>query len=162
MSRYNLFRDDDISYTTDIGLLMYAHDLITSYKKQHAVAVLMDRLWDNKEVWLWLMTTPNLTIGLHGWTHRDYSLVSSTDAIEDIQRSLAYWSEHTAAYPHVPQLAIFFPPWNKTSPALERACYATGLRVDVRWKKDSDVYGFHSWELLLQDRKRKLEEALRA
>lgn len=160
MSRYSLFRDDDISVTTDIGLLIKAHELVTDYGGRHAVALLMKDLWDNKEVWLWLMTTPNLVVGLHGWTHRDYSVLQSTEIIADIELSLTYWREHIGAYPEAPQIDTFFPPWNRSSPALERACYATGLKLDTRWKKDSDVYGFHSWELILPERRAKLVEAL--
>lgn len=160
MRRYTLFRDDDVSVTTDIGLLMRAHDLIVSHGKTHAVGVLMERLWDAKEVWLWLMTTPGLIVGLHGWRHEDYSTWPTTSIVTDIQRSLDYWRERSGAYPEAPQITTFFPPWNRVSPALEQACRVTGLTLDARWKKGG-VFGFHSWELVLPEREGKLARALR-
>lgn len=162
MSRYNTFRDDDISVTTDIGLLMKTHDLIISYGKIHTVSVLMKDLWDNKEVWLWLMTAKNLSVGLHGWTHLDYSRQPFEICLLDIRRSLDYWQEHTGAYPDAPRISMFYPPWNRSSMELELACRDCGLVLDNRWKKDTPVYGFHSWEMFLPDRWAALEKALRA
>ena len=159
MSRYHTFRDDDISVTTDIGLLMKTHALIRKYGKTHTVAVQMERLWENKEIWFFLMTAEGLVVGLHGWDHSDYSAVVSP--VEEISQSLHYWKLHTGAYPEAPQIKKFFPPWNRVSADLQRACELCNLELDNRWKKDTGVYGFHSWEMLDPERFGKLEKALR-
>jgi hypothetical protein len=160
--RYTVFRDDDISVTTDIGLLMKAHEIITSHGREHTVAVLMDGLWDNKEVWLWLMTAKNLRVGLHGWTHRDYGKESRGVCLAVITRSIHYWNSHAGAYRDAPKITTFYPPWNRTGPELEAACAEVGLTVSTDWKKSSNVFGFHSWELVLPERVADLERALEA
>lgn len=160
--KYTLFRDDDVSYTTDWRLLDESHRLITTAGGTHAVAVLMDRLWDNKETWLWLMTAPDLKIGLHGWRHDDYSKLSRQRIVGYINRSLDYYRDHTGHYPNAPQIDTFYPPWNRVSDELRSACEECGLILDSRWKKGSDVYGFHSWELIIPSRRQRLEKALRS
>jgi len=160
MAKYTLFRDDDISVTSNIVLLRQVHDLFLKHNKIHTVAVLMDRLWENKEIWYWLMTAKNLRVGLHGWTHIDYGRNTEAATIADIRQSLAYWNSHYDRGKNVPPLIdTFYPPWNSVSAELESACAATGLTLDARM--GGEVFNFHYWSC--QDAKymKQLEEALR-
>jgi hypothetical protein len=161
MGRYHTLRNDDVSVTTDIHLLMETHRIATERGIIHACGVLMDRLWDNKEVWLFLNATPGLVVALHGLTHADYSTLGTEVIVQDIQSSLAYWERWSRPYKNRPQITSFFPPWNRVSPNLEEACRLTGLKLDSRWKSDG-VWGGHSWEYLLPDRRAKLIKALEA
>lgn len=160
MNRYHTFRDDDVSYTTDIHLLMLAHDLIVSRGKLHTVAVQMERLWDNKEVWFFIMTAQHLRVGLHGWDHSDYSKKPYGEIDVHLRRCKEHWESHVRAYPDAPKISTFYPPWNRVSDDLRKACHAHGLLIDDRWKGNTGVYGFHSWELIEPQRRRKLERAL--
>lgn len=156
---YTLFRDDDISYTSDIHLVMKAHDIITKNGHIHTVAVQMYRLWECKEIWFWLMTAKNLAIGLHCWEHDDYSAMSAQKASEHIKRSLEYWKDKRHPSYNPPKIKTFFPPWNKTSDQLMQACTLNGLRLDSR--VGGEVYGFHYWELIYPERVKRLEDACR-
>lgn len=160
--KWHTFRDDDISVTTDWRLLDETHALIVRHGRTHTVAVQMERLWENKEVWFWLMRTKGLVVGLHGWRHDDYSRMNSDAAESWIHASLKYWQEHTGAYPNAPKITTFYPPWNRVGPDLEAACSRCGLTLDARWKKDTGVYGFHSWEMQDPERWKELERALKA
>lgn len=158
-SCYSLFRDDDISFTTDWRLLQEAHDIIVRAGRVHTVAVLMFDLWENHEVWYWLMTAKNLRIGLHGWRHSDYGAMPQAEIEADIRRSLDYWREHTVNYRNPPSIESFYPPWHRSGPALEAACKACGLALDAR--KSAPVYCFHSWELIQPEPRARLEKAVR-
>jgi peptidoglycan/xylan/chitin deacetylase (PgdA/CDA1 family) len=155
-----LYRDDDISVTSDCRLLREVHELFLKYNRIHTIAVLMKDIWDNKEVWYWLMTTPNLQIGLHGWTHKDYSIISEEEIRDDFNLCFEYWkfriSENKKEY--IP-IKTFFPPWNKISNTLIKVCAEFGLDLDYR--KGGDVYNFHYWALYEPVRMRRLEEALK-
>ena len=157
---YHTFRDDDISFTSDIGLLMQTHELIVSKGKVHTIAIQMERLWDNKEIWFFVMTARNLAVGLHGWDHSDYSRMSMTEILDHLRRCREHWDSHVGHYPNAPKITTFYPPWNRVSDELRQACQACGLTVDNRWKRGSGVYGFHSWELIDPIRRKKLERAL--
>lgn len=161
MPAYTLFRDDDISYTSNINLLMETHELFLKHDRQHLVTVQMYRLWENKEVWFWLMTAKNLAVGLHGWEHDDYSLMPEHNAAEQIKKSLDYWQTVSARGGYqAPPITTFYPPWNHVSHTLDVAVRKCGLLLDSRWR--APVYGFHYWELIDPARREALEKALRS
>lgn len=156
---FKLYRDDDISVTSDLGLLMKVHEQFIRYNRIHTVAVVMKDIWQNKEIWYWLMTARNLDVGLHGWEHRDYSRMDLIDIEGDITMSLEYWNHCRARgkYPHK-QIEVFYPPWNKISPALQKACDEFSLALDNR--VGGEVFNFHYWACT--DRHMdQLQEALR-
>lgn len=154
-----LYRDDDICVTSNVTLLRQVHDLFIKHNKIHTVAVQMKDIWDNKEVWYWLMTAPNLEVGLHGWEHKDYGVMPYSEIYSDIERSINYWNTHIVKGKyHQKPLKKFFPPWNSSSYRLEEACEKFGLTVDTR--VGGEVYNFHYWALQDKDRMKKLEDTL--
>ena len=162
MGKFHTFRNDDVGFTSDWRLLDQAHLMIRNAGKRHVIAVLMERLWDNKEIWFWLMDhADEIEIGLHGWQHHDYSTRAIDDIHDDIRRSLELWNNHRKAYPAAKPLTVFYPPWNRVGQPLIDACAANGMTVDAAWKKDTGVYGFHSWELMNEVRLNDLRRALK-
>lgn len=157
MTRY---RDDDISKYTDINLITKIHSLFIKYNKIHTVTLEMSGLWDNKVIWYWLMTTPNLDIGLHGWEHKDYSQLDYSEIYFDLKSSLNYWNFNIARGKYEPKtIKVFYPPWNKTSENLERVCRDLGLEVDNR--EGGEVYNLHWWAFIDEDRFTRLEKCLK-
>ena len=155
-----IFRDDDISKFTDIGLITKIHSLFLKYNKTHTVAVEMDGLWENKAIWYWLMTAPNLYVGLHGWTHKDYSILPKEDIELDIQKSISYWNYNIERGKYKPkELKVFYPPWNKRSSLLEEICGKHGLRVHC--EVGGGTYNFHWWTFTGTEDWGKLEELLK-
>jgi len=148
---FNLYRDDDVNKYTDMELMERIHKLFLESNKIHTVAVEMEDLWESKEVWYWLMTTPNIDVGLHGWTHKDYSALSYEEIRKDIQQALDYWNMHIkmAGYKERP-IKVFFPPWNRVSQRLRDACANLKMKVDDR--VGGEVYNFHWWTF--RDKKR--------
>lgn len=157
---YTLYRDDDISVTSDIQLLMEVHDLFVKHGKIHTVAVLVKDIWENKEVWYWLMTSSNLRIGLHGWDHKDYGRAGYSEIQSDIQRCLEYLHDKAKKGKYEsPYVDTFYPPWNSVGPDLSKICQLYGLQCDARI--GPPVFNFHYWAC--QDKKHMdaLEEALK-
>lgn len=154
-----LWRDDDISVTTDATLLVKIHELFVKYHKTHTVAVQMKDIWENKEVWYFLMTAPNLNIGLHGWEHTDYSRIPRAEIKHELSMALDYWNFMIARGNYEPKpLSVFYPPWNKINEDLVDVCKELGLRVDNR--VGGDVFNFHSWEFIYPERLKHLEASL--
>lgn len=120
----------------------------------------MYRLWENKEVWYFLMTAKNLAVGLHCWEHKDYGTLSREVLREDISKSLEYWNSHVSRGGYSPpEITVFFPPWNSSSSDLESVCEEFALCVDTR--RGGPVFNFHYWELVDQSRVQNLEKAAR-
>jgi peptidoglycan/xylan/chitin deacetylase (PgdA/CDA1 family) len=160
MGRWNHFRDDDINCYTDVGLLREVHELIVSHGKVHTVAVEVENIWRSKSVWFFLMTARNLDVVLHGWDHSDYSKLDRLTIYEHLEKSLRYWNEHSAAYDHPHPLKVWCPPWNLVSHEMKDVSIELGLTIDSRWKGETEVYGFHYWEMRCPLRLNKLKSAL--
>jgi hypothetical protein len=119
----------------------------------------MRGLWDNKVIWYWLMTAPNLDIGLHGWIHEDISNTPIEHIRNTIQKSLDYWNFHIQRGKYEPKIIkVYYPPWNKSSDDLGGVCRELGLEVDNR--VGGEVYNFHWWTFIDEDRFTQLEKKL--
>ena len=155
-----IWRDDDVNVYADIDTLKRIQALFNKYDKVHTVAILMKDLWEGKGVWYWLMTTPNLDIALHGSEHKDYSVMSYDEICYDLLRTFHYWKEHTVQGGYgLRSIRVFYPPWNKVSDNLRRACAEFNLKVNDSVDL-AEVYNFHWWEMIDPDNLKKLEEEL--
>jgi len=149
-----LHRDDDPNVYTDMYLFKQLHEKFIEAKQVHTVAVIMKDLWQNHALFYYLLTAPYLEIGLHGWEHKDYSLLSYKECFADLKKSLNYWFENgirilgSDRIPEGKNIKIFFAPWNKTSGSIELACSDLGLKFcDIRkgrWE-DYNIRSFHWW-----------------
>ena len=155
---YELYRDDDISVTTDIILFKQVNDLFIKHNKIHTCAVQMAGLWDNKEIWYLLNLHSNIEVGLHCWEHVDYSKLAYDEIVKDINKCLDYWNTKCAksfGKDKAKKINTLFPPWNAISPELEKACNDRGLKLDARI--GPPVYNFHYWSCINPDKMKGLE-----
>ena len=140
-----IFRDDDINKYADVTTLLRVQEIFDKHSKVHTVTLVMEDLWESRGVWEWLLTTPGLDIALHGWRHRDYSVLSYAEAKVEIDRALSYWRSNVLRMHKERPITVFYPPWNKVSPNLKKACDACGLKVNDS-VDPSQVYNLHWWE----------------
>lgn len=162
-----LFRDDDINIYTDMGIFTRVHDLFDKHNKVHTIAVEMRDLWESKDIFYYIAMKRNIKVGLHGWTHKDYSKLSFEECNHDIEKSLNYWNGNRNRM-ITPEMAAhesnridtFYPPWNRVSDNLIRACERNGLKVDARYSLP-EVYIFHFWAMIEGNRIKELEELLK-
>lgn len=156
---YKMFRDDDICITSNSELIYRVHNLFIKHNKIHTIAVLMDNIWDNKEIWYWMMTAKNLEICLHGWTHTDFSKMTEQEIREDLTKCFDYWKMRLECHkkPYI-EIKKFLPPWNRVSDTLKKVCSEFGLEVDNR--VGGEVYNFHYWALYDTYRMDELDKVL--
>ncbi len=155
-----IWRDDDVGKFTDITTIMRIQELFRKHNEIHTVVVLMEDLWESHGVWEWLMTTPDLDIALHGWTHESFRDFSFAQARDVFARCLDYWKMHTGRIGRDIPIKVWYPPWNEINDEVKMACDHVGLE----WNDsvdESQVYNFHWWEFIGGRGLGKLEEILK-
>ena len=148
-----IYRDDDINVYTDAFKFKELHEEFIKRGEIHTVAVIMKDLWENHALFYYLATAPYLEIGLHGWEHKDYSLLSYEECYEDIEKAIEYWkSNATRMVGYAKPITTFFAPWNHESALIRGACCDSGLKFCNVKKGEwngKDVRSFHHWYLEL-------------
>jgi hypothetical protein len=144
-----IWRDDDINVYTDAFRFKELHERFIKKNQVHTVAVIMKDLWENHALFYYLATAPLLEIGLHGWEHKDYSLLTYDECCQDIQKSIAYWNENSNRMVGTSKpIETFFAPWNHESPDIKRACESLGIKFcsvkSGEWE-GKKVKSFHHW-----------------
>jgi len=144
-----LFRDDDISVYTCLYTFKEIHKKFIESNQIHTVAVIMKDLWLNQGIFYYLATVPFLEIGLHGWEHKDYSILSYEECITDLAQSLNYWQENSIRMiGKAKKISTFFAPWNRESKNIKDACSDLGLKFcNIRKGKweNYNIKSFHWW-----------------
>lgn len=144
-----LFRDDDISVYTCLCTFKQIHKKFIDNNQIHTVAVIMKDLWQNQGIFYYLATAPLLNIGLHGWEHKDYSILSYQECYDDLKKSLDYWNKNCdRMIGKHKNIDIFFAPWNKEGDNIKKTCNDLGLKFcNVRKGKweDYNIKSFHWW-----------------
>jgi len=154
-----LYRDDDINVYTNAFVFKDLHQRFIAKKQVHTVAVLMKDLWENHALFWYLATAPFLEIGLHGWTHVDYSKLDYKTCFNDLKKSLDYWENNVKRMFVITELLeekkikTFFAPWNRESEEIKKACKDVGLRFcnikGGEWE-GYKVKSFHWWSATMR------------
>lgn len=149
-----LYRDDDCNVYTDVFLFKTLHEEFIKRKEVHTVAVIMKDLWENHALFYYLVTAPYMDVELHGWEHKDYSLLTEKECREDIERALNYWMSNAIRMTGKPPRPIttFFAPWNHEGESIKSACEYYGLKFCSVKKGEWEgynVHSFHHWYLEL-------------
>lgn len=144
-----IWRDDDISVHTDICQFKDLHKKFMEAGQTHTVAVIMKDLWDNHSIFFYLATMPYLEIGLHGWEHKDYSILEYDEIYADLKKSMQYWQENSdRMIGHHKEIKTFFAPWNREGDNIKKVCSDLGLNFcNVKgglWN-GYKVKSFHYW-----------------
>lgn len=153
-----IFRNDDISKTTDLKQFKAVHALFNKYKVTHTIALICKDIEDNKQLVKYLKQQKNIDIQVHAWEHYDFTLEPvrlSEDLPKCVELITRLFKKPT----------ILYPPWNKSD--LRVAHIARQLGLEVSNKKISlsqylegkpgEVINFHSWDKECKD----LEAALK-
>ena len=144
-----ILRDDDINYLTCAHAFKELHQKFIDKKQVHTVAVLMKDLWENHSLFYYLATAPYIEIGLHGWDHKDYSVMSYETCYQDLKKSLDYWKENSdRMIGFHKDIKIFFAPWNRENDNIKKACADLNLQFcnvkKGRWNGQK-IRSIHHW-----------------
>jgi hypothetical protein len=161
-----IYRDDDANLYTNSYQFKKIHEQFLKEGKTHTAAVLMKDLWQNHALFYYLATAPSLEIGLHGWEHKDYSLLSYEECYEDIKKSLDYWNENSLRMVgNSKRIDTFFAPWNREGENIKKACQDLGLKFcnigRGPWE-DKEIISMHWWNCMRLEDKFTINELLDA
>ncbi len=154
-------RDDDIDVHTKLSNLKKIHELFKKYNTVHAIAVICDKIEKNIEVVNYIKSEPLFEIWAHGWNHVDYRQLDEGSIINHIVKCKLKLLEVFGVVP-----THFAPPWNWTSPTLEKVCEKYGMKVShekislLQYLKSSTtdaLINIHHWSDECDD----LEDALK-
>lgn len=116
-----IWRDDDV-LMDDRGLdaLLLVDDLLQQFGQLHTVAVIAETLTPAVAA---VLRERRMSAQVHCWRHDDLSVdVAARAQLSDAVRAIA---DAVGVRP-----TVLYPPWNRTSPALEAVAAELGLRVD--------------------------------
>lgn len=148
-----IWRDDDILWGGDaaspagpLARLAQVDDLFQKYGLTHTVAVLASTLTPDVVA---LLKERRMDVQLHAWKHDDLSV--SVEGRDDLRKAVDRIEELFGKRP-----TTIYPPWNRTSTALERTARDMGLVVsrdkvslggylDYAHVHRSLVINFHYW-----------------
>ena len=159
-----IFRDDDANVYTNAYQFKKLQEQFNAEGKVHTAAILMKDLWQNHALFHYLATTPNLEIGLHGWEHKDYSVLSYEECYEDLKKSLEYWKTNSTRMTGMcKDIKVFYAPWNRKGDNIERTCRDLGLKFcnvkNGEWE-GNEVKSFHWWNIMNVGDKYTIDEIL--
>ena len=157
-----IWRDDDISISTDLAVLKPVHDIFKKHIVLHTVAVIAEDIGLNVELVEYLKRE-NFNVQLHCWKH--YNLVENIDKLKtDIGKALETFENCGFERP-----TTLYPPWNITNNAVNCLLWDE-FKLKVSNQKCSlsyyvakngnvgvDVVNFHYWDGECKD----LDEALK-
>ena len=157
-----IFRDDDISVSTDLAVLKPIHNLFKQAIVMHTVAVIAKDIDQHPKLVNYLKTQ-NFDIQLHCWEH--YNLVENYDKLKvDIGKAIDMFEKCGFDRP-----TILYPPWNITSNKVNVLLWdefklgVSNIKCSLSYycandgNVEPDVINFHYWDGECKD----LPEALR-
>ncbi len=145
-----IWRDDDVSYLTDLKRFKMVHDIFNQYQVKHTIAVIAKDLEKNPELIEYIKRQDNIEVQLHCWEHIDF-----TDNAKLLHDHFRLGSKTLmdvfGKYP-----TILYPPWNRANEETQSIASKHGLTVSnvkislsqyvrTMGTVGEDVVNFHYW-----------------
>lgn len=142
-----IWRDDDILWkASTLEQLLRVDDLLKQYRQPHTIAILAESLTPAIAN---VIVERRMIPQLHAWQHDDLSV--DAKARGELAQAITKIEELCGRRP-----MVLYPPWNRTSPALEAVARELGLIVssvklslEQYIRADGDVdcetINFHYW-----------------
>ena len=142
-----IWRDDDIGADTRIATLEAVDDLFQRYGLPHTIAVIAKDL-DTRPDLIEFIRERRMVVQLHCWDHDD--LTVDATARSDLARAV------DLIECHLTRPTVLYPPWNRSTPAVEAIAAELGLTVSHRKVSlsqyiraggdvEEDTVNFHFW-----------------
>lgn len=157
MKKTITWRDDDLSVTTKLADFKKIHSLFIKYKVPHTVTLICKDFDKNKSLVKYLKDS-KIDVQIHAWDHFDYPK-NIEQVKKDLPKCVAMVSNVFSKRP-----TTLYPPWNLSSPELEKVAKENGLTVSNKKISlsqylrgvEGEVINFHGWS----DECKDLEAAL--
>lgn len=149
MSYTKIFRDDDISHTTDLAHFKKVHDYFKEAIVMHTIALIVKDIEKNPELIDYIKNN-NIDVQVHCWQHYDL-----TANIEQFEKDLPKCID-TIEILFGERPTTLFPPWNNASEKVIDIAADHGLTVSYKkvsldqyirfnGEVDEQVINFHYW-----------------
>lgn len=153
-----ILRDDDVFLTTSptcgrkfiaLPAFIETHEAIVAAGRKHVLGIIAGEIFNHPHMLAYIVRhKPECEFAVHGWLHEPYydweeepitdSLTMCRDTIINVFGAMPRW---------------FFPPWNRITEPIRRACSAVGLRVNDSFispdaalaGNTADALNFHYW-----------------
>lgn len=146
-----IFRNDDVSYKTEVGQFEEVHKLFKKHIVLHTIAVICKDIQKNQEL-IDYINRNNIDVQIHCWEHYDF-----TQNHDKLRADLPKAVKAITKYFRHPPITLY-PPWNKSDEIVEQIAKENGLTLSnkkvslsqyIRFegKVEEDVINFHSWAL---------------
>lgn len=144
-----IFRDDDISHTTDIALFKRVHKYFKDAVMMHTIALIVKDIETNPKL-VEYIKRENIDVQIHCFTH--YKLTEDIEQAElDIPLCIETIEKLFGERP-----TVLYPPWNNTTEELNELAESFGLKVSTKkisldqylrcdGEVDEEVINFHYW-----------------
>ncbi len=142
-----IFRDDDISYKTNLDQFKQVNSLFKKYGVTHTIAVICKDIHKAPEL-INYINENNIDVQVHCFEHTDFTQLTETELKAQFKNSIAAIKKHFKKTP-----TVFYPPWNKSNETVKAVATEFGLTVSnnkisliqyLNGKRDK-VTNFHSW-----------------
>jgi peptidoglycan/xylan/chitin deacetylase (PgdA/CDA1 family) len=149
MTYTKIFRDDDISHTTDIALFKRVHNYFKEAIVLHTIALICKDIETNPDL-IEYIKSQNIDVQVHCWTH--YDMTTDYEQVkEDLQKCIVTIKAVFGERP-----TTLFPPWNRTDETVNQIAGSLGLKVSnkkisldqyIRFNGEvsEEVINFHYW-----------------
>ena len=146
-----IFRNDDVSYKTEVGQFEEVHKLFKKHIILHTVAIICNGIEKNPEL-IDYINKNNIDVQIHCWDHIDFT--DDYDKMDaDIPKCIETITRH---FKHRP--LVVYPPHNKADDRVAEIAKKHGLELSykkvslsqyIRFNGDTveKVINFHSWAL---------------
>lgn len=144
-----VWRDDDVSYLTDLAQFKKVDKIFQERNVQHTIAIIMYDIERNGELINYIKAN-NIDVQLHCWSHR--SMPHILDELqEELEKSVLRIEELFGKKP-----TTLYPPWNRANAPVIEIAEKIGLRVSTIKSSVSNYYknegnieeeviNFHYW-----------------
>src|ERR1700754_4228100 len=113
-----IWRDDDISYMTDLAKFARVQDLFDKYKVKHTIAVIAQDIYQNPDL-IAFIKSHDIDVQLHCYEHID--MTSDPELVSNLEMGAILIERWFGKRP-----TTLFPPWNKADESVKMVAELLG------------------------------------
>lgn len=121
-----IFRDDDISWLTNVNEFAKVHEFFNEYKQIHTIALLTKDIEKNPELINYINSQSNIDVQIHGYEHLDFNFTSERETEFQLAKSIEIIQRFFGKKP-----TTFFPPFNSINTSTISIGVELGLTVSI-------------------------------
>ncbi len=147
-----IFRDDDISFKTNLDQFVKVHEYFMKRGCVHTIAVIAKDIQNAPSLIDYIRSNrKTFDVQIHCWEHLVLSELTEEQLRIDIENAKAALMDFLKVIP-----TVLYPPWNKSSEMVERIAKEYDLDVSYKkislsqfvkcgWDVEERVVNFHYW-----------------